>query len=527
VNTLLLVAAVLNFIYLLWLPWNIHGFAGLLLLFAEFGLSSLIILFSFNHLQRTLKYSSENIGSVSIDIFITVVNEPLNLLEEVIKSAKTIDYRFKKIHILDDGARKEVKNLAKKYQISYLSRPDKPQHYKAGNLNFGLRNSSSPFILTLDADQRVINPLFLKDLIGYFNDPQVAFVSTYQSFDVPENDFNHDHMFYRAMQLGKNTSNAAISVGSGSIYRRSALEKIGGFPTWSVVEDMYVSYLLHQAGFTSRYIATPYTIGTAPSRLPDIAKQRGTWALDSMRVLIRDCPLFKKNLSLKQRLHYFEIGYIYLVSAVCLPILFILPSITIFLGLAPIKDYWEYFILRGPSLALAIYAYYLLNDRSFSASQFWSALSFVYLKAFILALRSKKPRYVVTAKVAGNNYGWELTIPHLVVLALSLSATTYGALNNQPASVLLSQVFWTGLTILWFYPWILKGFGVDEYYTRRITRPMVMPMTMAIPPIQSISKPWESIPSPDSLALNIPSINKAMSETTMETMKAISSEKIR
>ena len=66
------------------------------------------------------------------------------------------------------------------------------------------------------------------------------------------------------MQPGKNYDNAAISCGSGVIYAREKLEKIGGFQTWSIVEDLYTSYSLHRAGFTSLYVNRAYTIGTAP-----------------------------------------------------------------------------------------------------------------------------------------------------------------------------------------------------------------------------------------------------------------------
>jgi len=525
-NTLLFLAALLNLTYLIWLPFHVNGFAGIILFFAEFGLSSLIILFSINHWNRPKITITRTKKSPAVDIFITVVNEPLDLLERVIKSAKEINYTKKKVYVLDDGKREEVAQLANKHLAEYLVRPNRPQDYKAGNLNFGLGESKAPLILTLDADQVVIDPNILNDLVGYFDNVEVALVSTHQSFDVPASDFNHDLMFYKAMQIGKNYSNSAISVGSGSIYRRTALEIVGGFPTWSVVEDMYVSYLLHQAGYKSQYVDKPYTMGTAPIRLPDIAKQRGTWALDSMRVLLRDCPLFKKKLSINQRLQYFEIGYIYLVSALCLPILFILPSISILFNFTLINNPLEYLILRGPSLALAIYTYYLLNGKSFSASQYWSSLSFVYLRSFVLALKKQKPKYTVTAKIPGNNYGLHYTYPHLAILTISSLVIINQAFTVGPTLMLASQVFWTGLSLLWFYPWILKGFGSGDYKKSTIW-PTPTPTAMANPPINNISNPWEIIPKPDSLALNTPNMNNAISETRIDSGRAFPTENIR
>jgi len=457
VKSLLFGAAFLNTIYLIWLPWNIQGVAGFFLFFAEFGLSSLIILFSINNWQTRSCRAIISQEKPAVDVFITVVDEPLPLFESTLSSIARIEYGNKHIYALDDGARPEIEILSRKYGAKHIVRSNRPQNYKAGNLNYGLSQSSSPFILTLDADQKVTNPKILNDLIGYFEDPKVALVSTHQSFSVPLNDFNHDTMFYQWMQPGKEFSNAAISVGSGSIYRRSAIEKVGGFPTWSVIEDMYVSYLFHRHGYTSHYIDIPYTIGTAPARLPDIAKQRGTWALDSMRMLIQDCPLFKRELTWRQRLQYFEIGYIYLVSALCLPILFLMPSIAAWWELSPVKNPEIYILLRGPSLVLAIYTYYLLHGKSFSASQYWSSLSFVYLKSFLLSLRRKKPKYTVTAKIPGKDLGWELTIPHLFILLIAFATAGYKfyTLGFQPN--LIAQLFWAVLTLFWFYPWILRG----------------------------------------------------------------------
>ena len=66
------------------------------------------------------------------------------------------------------------------------------------------------------------------------------------------------------MQAGKDTDNAAFSCGSGVIYRRKALEEIGGFSTWNLVEDVHTSMLLHDRGWRSIYYNYPLTKGTAP-----------------------------------------------------------------------------------------------------------------------------------------------------------------------------------------------------------------------------------------------------------------------
>src|SRR5262249_17611363 len=148
----------------------------------------------------------------------------------------------------------------------------------------------------------------------------------------PPGDFNHDGLFYQHMLAGKNEDNAAISCGNGVFYRRSALEAIGGFQTWNIVEDLYTSYVLHTKGYETMYIDQPYTYGTVPIHLSEVYKQRGTWGLDTLRLLIWRSPLLSRGLDIRQRLHYFEIGITYVVSAVVMPVIFALPAIAVLRG---------------------------------------------------------------------------------------------------------------------------------------------------------------------------------------------------
>ena len=103
------------------------------------------------------------------------------------------------------------------------------QDSKSGNLNFGVSRSRGELILVLDADQ-VPAPDILDRLIGFFQSPQVGFVQSKQDFFLPEGDpfYNSDKVFYEAIQLNNGQANAVISCGSGVVYRRRALEEMGG-----------------------------------------------------------------------------------------------------------------------------------------------------------------------------------------------------------------------------------------------------------------------------------------------------------
>jgi cellulose synthase (UDP-forming) len=456
---LLALTVVTNGVYIIWLAFHIVWPFGVLFFIAEFLIIVMALLFAINHVsQKHVRHASASPRG-AVDIFITVVNEPMYLFEPVVRSAVNIAYGKKNVYLLDDGGREDVKELAVRYGVNYLSRPNKPQDFKAGNLNYALSCSHGDFILVLDADQEVIDRNILKELLGHFRgNNKLAVITTRQSFSVPPGDFNHDALFYEHIQNGKNEDNAALSTGSGVIYSRKALLAIGGFQTWNIVEDLYTSYTFHLAGFRTLYINKIYTRGTAPLDVPTIYKQRGTWALDTLRMFFRDCPLLKRRLSLQQKLHYTELGIVYIASAIAVPILCLLPILTLVFGVETITDQFWYALLRFPSMICLMYMYYYFSEKDFSSTQFWAALSPVYLKAFVLAFFPGKPKYRITRKVNTGQRAVSFVLPHLALFALAPASALWHIHTSGFDLTLFANTLFIGITVFWMYPMVMKGF---------------------------------------------------------------------
>ena len=168
-----------------------------------------------------------------VDVFITTYNEPLPLLRMTVKAAMGIEWKEKKVYLLDDGARPEMRALTEELGCLYISRGaewnHKPRHAKAGNVNNALLQTSGDFILILDADQ-IPAPGILERTLGYFSDERVAFVQTPQYFyNLPPGDpFGNDaSLFYGPIQQGKDGWNAAFFCGSNAVLRREALMQLG------------------------------------------------------------------------------------------------------------------------------------------------------------------------------------------------------------------------------------------------------------------------------------------------------------
>ncbi|MEX5256826.1 glycosyltransferase [Kocuria arenosa] len=169
---------------------------------------------------------------LTVDVFITTYNEPLDMVMDTALAAQRIRYPHA-TWILDDGAREELQELAEAHGIGYLTRSaewkDRPRHAKAGNLNNALMLTQGEFMLILDADQ-VPEPEILDRTLGYFNNRKVALVQTPQYFvNVPEDDplGSQAPLFYGPLQQGKDGWNAAFFCGSNAILRREALMQLG------------------------------------------------------------------------------------------------------------------------------------------------------------------------------------------------------------------------------------------------------------------------------------------------------------
>ena len=165
-----------------------------------------------------------------------------------------LDY---KVHVLDDGRRPEMKAVCDQEGANYISRQTNIG-FKAGNLRNGLEQTYGDFLIICDADTRVF-PTLLSHTLGYFRDPDVAWVQTPQwFFDLPEGEnlarwlgrkagktgyglgwlaqkfigqvtigrdpfFNDPRMFYDVILRRRNWANAAFCCCAASVHRREAV----------------------------------------------------------------------------------------------------------------------------------------------------------------------------------------------------------------------------------------------------------------------------------------------------------------
>ena len=393
----------------------------------------------------------------TLDVFITVCGEPPAMVERTVRAALAIDYPHR-TWLLNDGwiAGKpgwaEIDALAVRYIVPGFTRTAGARG-KAGNLNYALARTDGEFIATIDADHRA-HPTFADETLGYFRDPAVAFVTTPQQFEGFADDVlnNSELFFYQVVQPAKDADNAAYSCGNAVVYRRTALKSIGGFSEWNLVEDLHTSYMLHANGWKSVYHPRALTMGTAPETAATFSKQRLTWAMDSFRILLLDCPLFKRGLTIPQRLHYFQTTSNYLFAVTQLgfwlsPALYLLWQLS-GAHFASLRDYavhgLPYFGAVG--LFLCAYAGFTAAFRTLTQRVF---LSPIFLLAGIKVALSRGRRSVaeVTDKVRLARLSW-LVAPSLALVALSLLGVLVALVQRSRAQTMAAAMAGTYVFLL-------------------------------------------------------------------------------
>ncbi|SFK77271.1 cellulose synthase (UDP-forming) [Geodermatophilus ruber] len=195
---------------------------------------SLIDAFLFGATMWRIRERGEPLSppDVTVDVFITTYNEPVDMVMATARAAAAIRYPHL-TWVLDDGDRAEMRRAAAAAGIGYITRSadwaDRPRHAKAGNLNNALFATEGDFLLILDADQ-VPDPTILDRTLGYFRDSRVALVQTPQWFvNVDDSDplGSQAPLFYGPIQQGKDGWNAAFFCGSNAVLRREALMQLG------------------------------------------------------------------------------------------------------------------------------------------------------------------------------------------------------------------------------------------------------------------------------------------------------------
>jgi cellulose synthase (UDP-forming) len=380
----------------------------------------------------------------SVDVYVCTYDEPVSVLEATLSGCALLRYPHT-TWLLDDGARPEVRRLARDWGVRYMTRPDK-SHAKAGNINHALPLTGGELVFALDADH-VPMPDALDMLVGYLDDPQVALVQTPHDFS------NHDSIqhyalgrheqsvFFSAICVGKDRHNAAFWCGSGALIRRQALLSVGGVATETIAEDFHTTIKLHRQGWRTRYDERIVAQGLAPHDLASYLLQRDRWARGNLAVFTTpESPLRARELSFAQRLSYLASLTGYLAGPVRLLLLAVL-TVVLWSGLLPLHiSILALAALWAPAMLLMTFAGSALCRGEQSAgesSHYELCTAEIFTRALRCAVLPGRANFRVTPKEGVDRGGvaalrqFRALIAFALLLSLGLAARVATDLGLQ------------------------------------------------------------------------------------------------
>jgi cellulose synthase (UDP-forming) len=421
----------------------------------------------------------------TVDIFVTVVDEPLSILRRTLIGCINQDYPKDKyrVYVLDDGQRDEAKVLAAALGCGYIRRASRA-HAKAGNLNHALPQTAGQFIAIFDVDH-VPTSRFLKDTIGFFQDDKVAFVQTPHHFynaDIFQKNLqlegtlkNEQALFYRVLQAGRDSHNSAFFAGSCGVFRRRVLEEIGGFRTETVTEDIHTSMVIHARGYRSCYLNKVLAAGLMPETFESTMKQRIRWAMGHVQILFQSNPLTMRGLTVPQRIGYFA-SILYFLHGIPRVVCIVAPLCALLLGIIPVTADVSSIVLFFGSYYLATLVMLRTVSRG-SRNAFWSdiyetadcvALSWATLKTAIKPWKARP--FVITPKgTKQERRGFSRfahILPHLTLFGLLVAGLVTGIrlwMKHVPLPGLEVSLFWGTVNLVLVGVAILAASDLQEW----------------------------------------------------------------
>lgn len=395
--------------------------------------------------DRMSEAVKKGIYQPTVDILIPSYNEPLDVIKRTITGCQEIEYNRKKIYLLDDGNREEIKKLCQELKCYYLAR-ENHLHAKAGNLNHALTKTKGELIVVFDADF-IPTTNFLIRTLGFFQDRKIGLLQTYQSF------YSHDpiarnlgledkiptevEIFSRYYQPIRDSINTALCYGSSFVVRRQSLIDIDGFVANTLSEDYHTGIRLAAENYQVIYLEESLSAGLSAENIFGHIRQRKRWARGTIQTLfIKENPLIIKGLKWWQRIAHLE-GIFQWFNSPIRVILLLLPLAYNTLNIVPIKanlDETVYFFLPFYFVQLLTFSWLNYRSRSALLADIYNVVTAVALTGEIIEtiINPFSSIFKVTPKgIKNDNYyfNWRLASPLIFIFIINI-ITFFNLLNE-------------------------------------------------------------------------------------------------
>jgi hypothetical protein len=425
--------------------------------------------------------------------FLTTIvpgKEPVEMVERTLRAALAVRHAGPyDVWLLDEGDDDEVKAMCARLGVRHFTRRGRPERNtpagefktrtKHGNYNSWVREQGHAYDVFVSVDpDHVPQPNFCERLLGYFRDPDVAFVvgpQIYGNYDnvVTRWAESQQYLFHSLLQRAGNRRGIAMLVGTNNAVRVKALTSIGGLQD-SITEDMATSLALHAAknpatGKRWRSVYTPdvLAVGEGPSTWTDYFSQQHRWSRGTDEVVVKQFTRLVPRLGLGRALHYGLLMSYYPLTAVAWLLGAANAACYLVLGAKGVQVPQQVWLMLYVDAALFQIGLYLFNRRhnvspheeagssGLSGMVVSTLCAPIYVASYVGALLRRQAGFVVTPKgdsaspdrlaTFRHGLGWAAFYAALLVVA-PLVGHVDGAMWLWPA---LNIVICLAPTLLW------------------------------------------------------------------------------
>jgi len=384
---------------------------------------------------------------VLVDVFVTVFGEEPATVRRTVAAAVGIRGRHR-TWVLDDGRSDEIRDISAELGAWYVRRLS-AHGAKAGNINHALTLAKGEYFVIFDADF-VPDPAFLTETLPFFVHRDVAFVQTPQAYGnlhtvVARGAAYMQTVFYRFIQPGRNRFNSAFCVGTNVIFRRHAIDEIGGMHTDSKSEDVWTALTLHERGWRSIFIPDVLAVGEAPETVEAYSKQQLRWATGGFEILLRHNPLGpRRSLTAEQRIQYLVTATFYL-TGICPLLLLLVPPLEIYFELRPMNldiTVWTWALYyAGFYVMQVLLAWFAVGSFRWETLTLATVSFPIYTKALWNVMTGKDVGWHVTGSASARS-PFNFAIPQTLFFVFLALTTVVAVWRDSENGVLTLATAW-------------------------------------------------------------------------------------
>ncbi|NJY63089.1 glycosyltransferase [Salinimicrobium sp. CDJ15-81-2] len=406
----------------------------------------------YNYANISIPEKPSTSPEVTVDILTTYFpGEPYQMVVTTLEAITNISHPHTS-YLCDEANDPYLKGFCEKNGIIHVTRHNR-KDAKAGNINNALRSvATGDICVVLDPDH-IPEPDFLDVILPYFADPEIGFVQTVQSYYnikdtlVARGAAEQTFQFYGPMMMTLNSYKSVNAIGANCVFRRKALDSIGGHAP-GLCEDMHTAMLLYAQGWKAVYVPEVLARGLAPSNLTTYYKQQLKWARGTFDLLFKVYPRVFKKLNVRQKIH-FGILPLHYLSGVMYLLNFLIPVLALVFSTTPWEGNIIDFILALLPVAMSallIRAFvqkwviekeergFHLTGGLLQINTWW-----IYILGFVYTIFNKNVPYLPTPKQSEFNTNLKIVIPNIAVAAISVFAIIYGLRRDfTPFSIFMA-----------------------------------------------------------------------------------------